>query len=399
MNGYLVDGLNVKIGRQKMHKKRIILSALELHDIGRIIGREYSFGAIIDHRFYETWGTSVYFRSGDLKYSEAFAGSGESAVARMIHSINSAKDGSLFLLDEPETSLHPGAQVEIVRFLLEKAVEKHLQIVLSTHSPSIVRYLPADAVHVLSIDPEQKVRIASSVPPEEAFYELGHPIDNTIQVIVEDLLSRQLLEQVAKSEGLAFASRFTFMFGHGGDSAMKNNSPVYMKNPRNRVHFVFDGDKQHECGPIQLSDISMESTSKQIDEIICQRLKERVKFDQDSNMAERDKVQIRLSFIAFVNERFHCLPFDLPEEAIWDLDAARHLAMAASVTLLEDEMLLQMAPKARISYLAETLSTGLDTTSQDINYVQKILISKFCSEKGHFYNKVLAMLKEIATNA
>jgi predicted ATPase len=256
----LVDGVNVKVALQRMHKKRVVLTANELQSIGRIIGRTYSFGAIIEHRFYESWGTSVYFGSGDLRYSEAFAGSGESAVARMVHAINSAKDGSLFLLDEPETSLHPGAQIEVVRFLLEKALEKHLQIVMSTHSPSIVRHLPQEAIHVLSIDPENTIRIADFVPPEEAFFQLGQPIDHAIQVVVEDVLSRQLLEQVALTENPAFAARFNFTFGHGGDSAMRRNAAVYMKDPRNRVFFVFDGDKKNVCGPISKDQIKIESS-------------------------------------------------------------------------------------------------------------------------------------------
>jgi predicted ATPase len=395
----LVDGVEVKIGLQRMHKKRVVLNAKELETIGQIIGRRYAFGAIIEHRFYESWGTSVYFGSGDLKYSEAFAGSGESAVARMVHAVNSAKDGSLFLLDEPETSLHPGAQVEVVKFLLQKALEKHLQIVVSTHSPNIVRHLPQEAIHVLSIDPENTIRIADCIPPEEAFFQLGHPIDHAIQVVVEDVLSRQLLEQVALTENPALAARFNFTFGPGGDSAMKQNAAVYMKNNGNRVFFVFDGDKKDECGPIPKNSITIESTVKEIDQLILDSLREKISFDQDSNMTEARKRDIRLSYIEFVNSRFRYLPFDVPEAALWDMDAAKLIAAAAGIQPHRVEELQDFPPKLQFARLADLVAPGAKATSQDINCLQRVLVSRFCAAKGDVYQSLVRLLKDIADNA
>ena len=42
----------------------------------------------------------------------------------------------LLLLDEPETSLHPGAQVKLQRYILDQIKKKHLQVVISTHAPA-----------------------------------------------------------------------------------------------------------------------------------------------------------------------------------------------------------------------------------------------------------------------
>ena len=44
-----------------------------------------------------------------------------------------ADEYSLILLDEPETSLHPGAQRSMLRFLLDQIKLKKHQIIISTH--------------------------------------------------------------------------------------------------------------------------------------------------------------------------------------------------------------------------------------------------------------------------
>ena len=106
--------------------------------------KRYSAVKIIEHQFYSKWGTSVYFaqKANDDsfagKYSEAFAGSGESAVAKLVHKLYKAEKGSLLLLDEPEVSLHPGAQKRLLEYILVNIRDKGLQVVISTHSPSML---------------------------------------------------------------------------------------------------------------------------------------------------------------------------------------------------------------------------------------------------------------------
>ncbi len=116
-------------------------------------------------------------------------------------------------------------------------------------------------------------------------------------------------------------------------------------------------------------------------------------------MSESDKRDIRLRYIDFVNQRFFCLPFDLPEEALWDDDAVRLILGAAAVDTAELEKLHQLSPKARFASLADMVAPGEATTSQDINAFQRVLISRFCKAKGRVYQQLVGVLKEIADHA
>ncbi|MFB2531274.1 ATP-binding protein [Paracoccus sp. p3-h83] len=51
----------------------------------------------------------------------------------------------LLLVDEPDSHLHPTAQERLVRVLAKAAAMFDTQVVLTTHSPSVIRALPADA--------------------------------------------------------------------------------------------------------------------------------------------------------------------------------------------------------------------------------------------------------------
>ena len=98
------------------------------------------------HNFYNADGVTVYFVTNNLKYSEAYAGRGEFAVVKLVYKVLNAPNHSLVILDEPEVSLHPGAQEALKLFLLKQTLSKKLQIIISTHSAKLVEFLPDIAI-------------------------------------------------------------------------------------------------------------------------------------------------------------------------------------------------------------------------------------------------------------
>lgn len=394
----LIDGANISIAGNPMHKPRIELSVTELKDLSDIMGRTYQYGALVEHRFYETWGTSVVLRNENHEYSEAFAGSGESAVTRLVHEIHSAAKGTLFLLDEPETSLHPGAQAALVDFLLRMARDKRLQMVISTHSPTIVRRLPREAIHVLAMNSTGEVCSYSHVPSDEAFFVLGHPIENKIELIVEDILCKNLLDAVALSIGRQFAARFNITFRPGGDSGMKQDASTLMLDESRNVHFVFDGDKSSSIGPFDLKNIPISATSSELDELVEKTLGLRVRFHQNSNMTEDLKTKIRLQLINFVNSRFHCLPVLSPEAGIWSDETAIKLLNAVGCQDRLSDAITDF--KERFEHLASLLRNSPESpVSEQILGVQALFISHFCNLKGEVYKQIEILLKRIANDA
>ncbi|MCY7390542.1 MAG: ATP-binding protein, partial [Leptolyngbyaceae cyanobacterium CAN_BIN12] len=160
-----------------------------------ILGKQYRSGRILRHHYYGFWAETVVFESDSLKYTEANAGSGEIAVALLVHRLKQAEPGTLVLLDEPEYSLHPGAQKNLLQFILSQSLQKQLQIVFTTHSPTMIDGLPSEAIKVFEQDKlSDSFEIFQDRITEEAFLSIGHAVTNRTILRVEDALAKEIIE-------------------------------------------------------------------------------------------------------------------------------------------------------------------------------------------------------------
>ncbi|MGF7122571.1 ATP-binding protein [Rhodococcus sp. AG1013] len=174
------------------------LSDSVVSDISHILGKKFASIKIVKHKFYSSTGYSAKLRLADGEYSEAHAGSGEFAIVRLVDAISEMDNNGLLLLDEPEVSLHPGAQKRLVNFLKRQVVRKGTQVVLSTHSPSIVEELPAEAIKLLSADPEtgEVSLISDETHPSQAFFHIGHTTGlKNKRIMVEDALAAEIVSR------------------------------------------------------------------------------------------------------------------------------------------------------------------------------------------------------------
>ncbi|MFC9662078.1 ATP-dependent endonuclease [Nocardia sp. NPDC127606] len=213
--------------------------------VERILGKEYSRIRLIQHRYFGRPGgwTVILESPKGLKYSEAFAGSGEYAVALLVHRISGARERSLILLDEPEVSLHPYAQRQVVSYLGEVAkLHKH-QIVFATHSSEMIRDLPPTAVKVLTVrasDGKVDIPVQDSAP-QFAFDAIGAHYDHPT-IVVEDRLAAQLVEQALEGHPGREAVQVKYLPG-GADTLWTYYVPMWAQEKRTDLLLLLDGDQ------------------------------------------------------------------------------------------------------------------------------------------------------------
>jgi predicted ATPase len=123
--------------------KRVISDDIKVH-VSNILSNKYDEVAFqeITHknRSIELGLVNKYGYS----YSENNMGFGEGRLLYMIDLFENEPDNSLFILEEPETSLHEDAQYKFIKYLMEVCNRKHHQIILSTHSSIILDALPPE---------------------------------------------------------------------------------------------------------------------------------------------------------------------------------------------------------------------------------------------------------------
>lgn len=321
------EGLTSFTYRQRervVNKDVQTLSNDEILSISRILGKNYEEIKLVRHTFFNCDAFTCQMSSSGLKYTEAFAGSGEFAVVKIVISVMRAEMHSLILLDEPEVSLHPGAQDRLIDFLEECVIKNKHQIVISTHSTAIVRKLPTDAIKVLSMDANSQkvVLLNQSALPEEAFFHLGEPISNKITILVEDVLAAKIVEMALKPAGEANANLFNIIYYPGGaETLWAHYLPIYASEKRKRLFVLFDGDKrptEEMADPKTISSADVEKLQIEIKRVSSVD----IKFYADGgkhggNTDQQNKM--REEFMTWVRNHVSYLPGNhTPEAFIWE---------------------------------------------------------------------------------
>ena len=135
-------------------------------------------------------------RSGN-NYSEANMGCGEGRVQYIIRVMETLPEKSLVLLEEPETSLHPSAQAEFARFLIENCAEKRHQIILTTHSEFILQTLPPESRIFFHRAPTG-IDLIPGLTASQAKSMMSGGHTKAIDVLVEDKCAKHILNELIR---------------------------------------------------------------------------------------------------------------------------------------------------------------------------------------------------------
>lgn len=243
-------GHDARYGRypeNKLFDNLIIMEKKYIEIINRILGKNYTEIKMVKHRVYEKWGTSILVKTKFKSiYSEANSGSGESAIIKLVYKIMNAKPFSLILLDEPEVSLHPSAQLRLKAFLLNEIINKKHQIIISTHSPVLIQEMPKESLKLFETNITGKFSIVNGVTPQEAFYNIEDVVSNKKTIICEDISAKILLEKVLNKVGKE--QYFDVIYVHGGaETIITKYLPVFATNDsfQKTMYIILDGDKNN----------------------------------------------------------------------------------------------------------------------------------------------------------
>ncbi|MCI5208673.1 MAG: ATP-binding protein [Candidatus Electrothrix sp. ATG2] len=339
------------IRKQSKHLQKIIQEGLQEHNfygsncvaenysipdnqvkyISNILGKEYSKINIIKHVLFkgarsksesESNDISVVLYNKNIRYSEAFAGSGEFSVVMLVETICSLPEKSLILLDEPEVSLHPGAQRRLLEFLVQQVKERKHQIVFGTHSPYMVRGLPPNAIKTLFVDPvDNKIDLTNFTIEDEAFFHLGVPVSDKILVLVEDRLAKELVEKALRTLGEALHTRFLVKPVPGGAQALLlSYLPLFAKSIESDTKplFIIDGDmnKNIRIPPREeLDKSSGDDLHKLAEEALGGKLNVPVD-GHDGKPDQKQRRSITIDALCYFRDYAYFLPCSTPESFI-----------------------------------------------------------------------------------
>lgn len=286
--------------------------------VSTILGKNYVDIKIAEHKLFRNPGTSIYVKTQmTSKYSEANAGSGEVAVIQLVRKIQDAPEYSLILLDEPEVSIHPGAQEKLKYYLLDITIKKKLQIVISTHSPILIEGMPNSAIKLFKTDLSGKFDVKENVNYQEAFFDIEDKVFNKKIIFCEDFAASVLIKKLLK--GMDKAQYFDVDYISGGEkSLLQVFLPSITTNEQlcNKVFLILDGDMETDF-TFNESEITVEQ--KRDYGFLCDCVKKAFGMeiqpyvDGGENGAREDqKCEVYLRYLNYFSKNI----FYLPEESI-----------------------------------------------------------------------------------
>lgn len=314
------------------NKAKIILTKLETKIVSEILRKEFETIEIIEHNLFKDWGISIRLKQKNINYSEAFAGSGETAIVILVHKIFNAPDESLILLDEPETSLHSGAQKRLMSFLLEQCIKKKHQVIVSTHSPFLIENMPDKSIKVFStLSSNGKFIINNDRSYKEAFHELEIENTNKKIILVEDKTAKILVDKLLQKLGKATQDIFEIKYLPGGADDINQRLTTIMEISNN-TYVLFDGDQKILDSPIDLSKIppNEQDNSEKLLVFIKNQTGSKINFHLDGGNQSKDLKELQtknlaVKYLEFYKKNVFYLPLNLPEDIIWDEDFAKKL--------------------------------------------------------------------------
>ena len=372
----------------------------ELECINQILGKNYTEAKLVYHHLFESYGASILFKTDNLNYSEAFAGSGEMSASILVYKVLNASEGSLILLDEPEVSLHPLAQEKLRDFLLSQILEKRLQVVVSTHSPSFVNGLPKESIKVFREEISGAFEVLANVSYQAAFKVVGFSLLSTPVIFVEDNLAKNIIiavrdkykeEESINYENISIRTNFG-----GADNLYQDAASLatrFDESVNKNYYFALDGDKETETKFLNLNTISDSEISLSLLEDNIKNVtgisKMSKLFVNDSNTPNHILIEQRKAFINYGKNHLSYLPASKPEEIIWSDEYCKNKLEALEISKLQQHLEKFSTInnyKEKFRYLSQIIYE--DDSSKNIECLEKEFVRKWIKSNSPYISQI-----------
>lgn len=315
--------------------KALKLSDEELEIASYILDVNYISGKIMEHNFYRSWGYTALLRKGNNQYTEAHAGSGEFSIVKLVHTLHSLEKPTLILLDEPETSLYPGAQSRLLNYLLAEIKRTKSQIVISTHSEKFISHLPANAIKAIHCDKNSNVSvIINNCLSATVFKELEVKNKDIKTIITEDIAAQKILEEIIKREKIAGIKVINIK--RGAESLRQFSILEDSLHQNINDFYILDGDQRKT---IQNPSLFSQEDYNNMDYITkaVNSIQTKIAFPSGKSKKRNDKQDIiklkaEQGYLKYFYYHVGYLPTDTPEDIIFDKAYAQELSNVLGVT-------------------------------------------------------------------
>ena len=179
-----------------------------------------------------------------VRYSENHMGFGEGRMFYLVNLLETAPERSLFIIEEPETSLHGDAQRRLAQYFVEVADRRRHQFILTTHSSAILAELSHESKVYLRREPTGVVTATTGLSTYQVDSYLHENGPSSVAICVEDEFAQTLVTEVLRKADPDLLSGVRFM--PVGDANTLERAVALLKQAGMRSLAISDTDMTHD---------------------------------------------------------------------------------------------------------------------------------------------------------
>lgn len=391
-------------GKNRIEKIEIVDSKI-CNIVSDIMNVDYSEIKIVTHQLYARSAfkpsKTIWMRKDNKNYSEAFAGTGEARIILLINDLFKAPKNSLILIDEPEISLHPSAINNLKKYILQLALEKKHQIVITTHSPKFTEGFPSIAIKLMKLE-DTGVNIYENIDSREAFSRLGESAGSCKRLYVEDKLMEFIVNRVVDIKNTQFIKgNLVVAASFGGADNIKKRIESSSYQEQDDCYYLLDGDQRIDLSKADKKIIKREwileengklgeekipiADNDKLGDIIKELTGVKIKFYVSANNDGKNNEELYVAqrrFINFWNNNVFFLNELTPEIALAKIDN-----IEAKLDLLDITGKNYFIDKAKQLYKT-------DVGSEEILHIQRQVLGQL-SQSDELYKDINYMIEKI----
>lgn len=204
--------------------------------VSKVLGKKYDDFHFKSHSKYRL----PFVKKDGVSYSGFNMGAGENALFEIFYNLHVCPEGTLAIIDEIELGLHQEAQQRLMAELKQVCLARRIQIICTTHSPSILCELPLAGRFYIESSPSQTT-IVPEISAEFATGKLSGKNSHELLIYVEDTMAMSIMQEVLSK---TLRSRVTLM-PIGSDAAIITILAGKRKEGLSKNYLgIFDGDKK-----------------------------------------------------------------------------------------------------------------------------------------------------------
>lgn len=204
--------------------------------IGRILEKDYRD---LHFKIYSKYRLPVVTVDGK-KYSGFNMGAGENALFELFSILSTCDENMLLVIDEIELGLHAEAQERLIEELKNICKKKHVQIICTTHSSTVLECLPPEGRIFLDKIGDE-IQVIPEISPAFAAGKLSGKRNAELDIYVEDDVAKDIVNSVLANN---IKDRVNVNFIGSAEAIIRQLAARYKDQDVREACAIFDGDQR-----------------------------------------------------------------------------------------------------------------------------------------------------------